>query len=455
MMHSPAGLSAVLCVCVLFVLLGVHRRLTDHCNEFYLAGRSASSARVAMSIIATCLGASNTLGIAALAWREGWSAVLWLVSGAVGLVLLGAVWARAMRTRPETMSLPEWLGHTYGPEARRLAAALITVMWIAVVAAQWVAAGALIHQLAGLNLVVGMTLCAGTVALYTAIGGQESVLRTDLIQAVWALFALGVCLFASLRIRTGCPPPPPTLPDIFGNTPSTMLQRAAMIWVLAGMYIVGPDICSRILTARDVGAARRAAFLAAPVLAIVAVLLVLPGIRMRSAGIPLANPRDALPLLLTSPNWIPPAIGILAMLGLLAAVLSSADTCLLTIATVVNMDLRRKREVAHGRMIVVLAAAAALIVAIFSPRIIPNLMAAYAFYCGGLLVPLLLLAWPKWTARVPNIAVIIAILVGGSTPMACKLLSPHWETYTSAAVGNAIAAGIIFIGGLWRRPART
>lgn len=428
------------------VLPGFSRRPTG--AGFFLSRRSASPTTVAASLAATCLGASTTIGMVGRAYQLGWPAFWWLGAGALGLVLLGLVWGPSMRWDKGVRTLPEWAETVYGAPARVLAASLIAVMWIAVIAAQWVAAAGVLRALFDLPMLVGIVLAAGTVSAYTAWGGQPSVLRTDRLQVVLIGAAVLVPVFFLGRLPAA--PLATALPDFAATSP---LQIVAVLVVVGGMYVVGPDLCSRVLLARDATAIRRGALLAGLFLAVAGVLVTAIGVAIRQAGVVLANGSEALPWLLAHSGAVPKAAGYLINAGLLAATLSSADTCLLTVASVMELDLcgRRhdeRRQRRFGRLFVVVAGALAALVAWWNPRIIPNLLLAYAFYSGGLLAPLLLLRFPRVARRIRQPVVWLAMVAGGGLPVILLLINPRADSAVTGLQGCALASVILALGWL-------
>jgi SSS family solute:Na+ symporter len=440
-----------------FVGPGFWRRANT--GDFFLAGRRAGTGTVAGSLIATCLGASATSGLVARAYIAGWSAVWWLGAGSIGLALLGLVWARFMRESAATRTLPEWAGDTYGLPARTLAAGVIDVMWIAVIAAQWTAAGSILSVMWGWPIQGGIVVAAGCVIGYTIVGGQAAVLRTDR----WQLGLLGVAVaaagFFALRLPgTGTAAPSVSF-RLSGIVAVSPLDWLALILVVGGMYVVGPDLCSRVLVAKDTASARRGAFAAALCILPAAFVIVGTGVAIRLSGQVLASPRDALPWLINRSGVVPPWAGAVINAGLLAAMLSSADTCLLTAGSVLELDVLGRgkapnRQEGRGRLWVAAIGVLSVILACLRPQIIPNMLLAYAFYTGGLLVPLLLLAWPRVARSIPRPVVWWSIVIGGGTPV-LLLLTQRSVTTARAGLTGAVVCTLALLAGLvWARAGR-
>jgi hypothetical protein len=77
-------------------------------------------------------------------------------------------------------TLPQLLGSFYGDRARTAASILIAVSWIGVIAVQIIASGKVLSAVFGGNGTLFMVICTVVFVLYTAHGGQSSVVRTDL-----------------------------------------------------------------------------------------------------------------------------------------------------------------------------------------------------------------------------------------------------------------------------------
>ena len=82
---------------VLIVLAARDIRHSDEPRIYFLNGRSSGMWGTGVSILASCIGASATIGMAGLAWQVGTPAFWWLGSGVCGLILLTVFLARKIR----------------------------------------------------------------------------------------------------------------------------------------------------------------------------------------------------------------------------------------------------------------------------------------------------------------------------------------------------------------------
>lgn len=446
----------VLIALALVILPGIF--LPPRGSDFFLAGRRSGPSTVALSLVALCLGASTTVGLVGRTYLMGWAAFWWLGAASIGLVVLGLVWAVPMRSSSRTRSLPQWLGTGYGLPARILSAALIVIMWTAVIAAQWVAAGRILELLFDWPLTRGILAVAVAVTLYTAWGGQRSVLRTDIVQAVLVLLGIILALLLAYHVRSLPEAAAPALAP--HSVALTFWQWLSLLVVVGGMYVVGPDLFSRVVIARDDTAARRGAIAAGLILLPCAAAIVGAAMALRGAGVC----RDNLRIVLAQCGPIHEFGGYVVAAGLVAAMVSSADTCLLTAGTVVELDLVGRRHADQvqqtlGRVFVGIVGLASIVVACLHREIIPNLLLAYAFYSGGLLLPLLLLGFPRLADRIRRPWVWSAMAVGGATPV-LLLLTERVADFAVAGLWGVLACLVVLAAGAaagtraGRRPAK-
>jgi len=148
---------------------------------FFLAERGLAPAALAATLAATILGASSTLGMAGLGFREGLTGAWWLLSGTAGLLVLSLFLAEKVR-ETGCFTLPELLGATYDRRVRVAASALILASWVGIIAAQIVASGKLLGILFGPRQEVFIVASALVFVGYTALGGQRSIVKTDAVQ---------------------------------------------------------------------------------------------------------------------------------------------------------------------------------------------------------------------------------------------------------------------------------
>ena len=394
------------CVLVAVCVRDIFRRSTY--NDFVTAGGRQGPFVVFMTLMATMIGASATIGIAAKAETTDFTAFWWLGAGAIGLLAQGFCLSSRIRSLG-ARTLPEIAGLTVGPFGRKLVAGIIVISWIGVVAAQFSAAEELIRLAAGYSSTVWSVVgTAAFVTLYTLIGGQLSVVKTDLFQfGILAIGFLAVFIYLFSGFAGGTPDPASEI--VFFTPKFGFWEFLLFVFPVAGAYFLGPDITSRNLVARDGNVARKATFWAVPALTLFAVVITLIGMwagrNAPGAGNPLFRiTKDVLPVWLAS----------LLSLGLLSALLSSADTCLINTAAITSNDVLGRHSVRSVRIAVLVVGILATFLALRGKDIITLLFSAYAVYTPGIVCPLAVAIIVHGRRRLVHGLWYAAVAVGGT-----------------------------------------
>jgi SSS family solute:Na+ symporter len=401
----------------------VHGLLTVHTAEqFLVTRRRCGGIWVGGSLAATIIGGSSTIGLAALAFRQGLTGSWWLLVGAAGLGCL-LLFVRPLRTRP-AYTLPQLIGHWYGPTMQRISAGFIAAAWLGIVGAQANAAGRILAAFLGGPPHL-WTLAAGALfILYTAAGGQVSVIGTDLFQLVLILAGIGSCAAVGLVRVGGLGGLSAAVQGTLGadalafplSSTFRLFDLVLLLLVVGSTYLTGPDMVSRVFCSRSDQAARRGILVAIAVIVPFALVMALTGVLSR-ALLPAAGPDEALPQLVRT--VLPASLAALSMVALLSAFLSSADTTLLTLSAVVSLDLlRRPADTGALRLTVLGAGVAAIAVGILSGGVIPSLLLGYTVFSGGLFVPILAGLAGKPLRRT---AVLVACGAGGGLALAGRI----------------------------------
>lgn len=407
-----------------------HRRAVASEADFFVARRSGGFLLLTGSLLATMFGSFGLLGVSGRAASMGLVAAWFHWVGAIGLLVL-AGWAVRRIRLDSAYSLPELMGQSYGKPVRIATAGLIALAWLGVIAAQLIAAGKVLAFMAAqsgnatLAAISVPAYIAGVTVLfaaYTCLGGQHSVLRTDLIQAS-ILFLSLVALVVIVLLRE--PGVLAALPEGSLALPFNEFLRPSE-WIILALtfgapFLVGPDIVGRLFCGRDGNTARRAVFAAAVLMIPAGLFIALAGVL---GGAMASDAGDADMAILWLASDTLPAIGTgLMVAALLAAVMSSADTCLITVSTLVSRDLadsagfRPRTESAilwRGRIIVVVAAAFAFVLAIGFQDIFTAIQTSYRLYAPAVLVPFVVMLCFRAHRFHPGTG-IVAVALGGLT----------------------------------------
>ena len=354
-------------------------------SDFVVAGRCQGVMTVVMSILATIIGASTTIGIVDTAFRIGFPAVWWLRWGSLGLLAQALTIASRFR-KFHADTLPDVARITVGRSAETLLALLICVAWIGVIAGQFAAMSGIISFLLGTESRVTFLLVSMIVIGYTSLGGQLSVVRTDMVQLPVILCGVVLCCIYLYLGGNGTAQPPrmDLLNESYGGG-----DLVKQFFVIGGVYFLGPDILSRSLIAKDGRTARRAVLAASGVLLIFAIVITLIGVWARQFA-PEAGQGSTGVLLYVLGNCIPRPLGIILSLAIVSALLSSVDTCLINAASIFSKDILRVENINCVRSSVVGIGILALVFTLCNRKdIIAMLTGAYSIYAPGVICPML------------------------------------------------------------------
>jgi SSS family solute:Na+ symporter len=408
-------------------MLFVGWRSRFHSAETYwVAGRRYGTARIAASLVATIFGASSTMGVIGLGYSRGLTGAWWSLIGGMALIPFGLFLASRVR-RLAVVTLPDILKRAYGEKVALPAAAVIALAWCGVIAAQLIAAGRLIEGLFNVDFQVSLAVVAVVFTLYTFWGGQLSVIRTDAWQFGLFMGGLLISLAFLLSSVTDAPAMWESLPPEHLRFPVSRdfgwYQVLVFYPLIVGLpYLVGPDIYSRVLCAADDRVARRAALWSALVVIPVALLLALFGLLARACFPGIAAEAA---LAGTLNGLVPQGLRGLIAAGFLGAIMSSADTCLISAATILTLNvvgpLRRGSEEAQlrvTRVCVLILGAMAWLVAGRVQGIIASLLMGFTVFVGGVVLPTLASFFQDRLGVTPQGAFWAVILGGGSALLA-------------------------------------
>ncbi len=381
-------------------------------DDYVVAGRRQTTPFVFMSLMATVLGASATVGIASRAESIGFAAFWWLGTGAVGFWFQAAFLSKPVHDL-DVRTLPEIAEKTVGKTGRKLVAFIIAISWIGIIAAQFAAMAGFIGLVLGHDAgTLSVLVTAVIVIVYTLLGGQLSVVRTDALQfgiLTLGFFATAVYLFGGFSGAENAVLTAASISEPGENFSSDAVASNAglatfgkfallnekfgafdlviMLFTIGGAYFLGPDVISRNLVAKDSASARRAVVAGSFAIIVFSVIIVLLGMWAATYA-PAVSGSVTNPLFRLATGVLPLPLAALLSVGLLSALLSSADTCLINSAAIFGSDILNTRRISVVRLLVVAIGIVATYLALQGKDIIGLLTMAYSVYTPGIVAPL-------------------------------------------------------------------
>ncbi|MEQ8663267.1 MAG: sodium:solute symporter family protein, partial [Gammaproteobacteria bacterium] len=428
----------------------VGMRRVKSSDDFATARGAYGPLFLAFALTATTASGGTFLGIPALAYANGFSALWYAVAYPLGTYLGLIVCLRGVRRAGAafgTRSMPEYLGDRFDSEALRICAALFSMLLLFYLAGQLLGGAVMFNRMMGVDLFPALVITAVVVMVYIVIGGAHADILTDGVQGalmlalsivIIVMFATGFGIDGGLgavvtRLRELDPallaPLHPTHPvlnsrwDVFAlfvlHVPLGLLPHIGnKLWALESdrdqnRFIVYAFTFGMILPMITLGGILARAVLGDVLLA------------------DDASPNDAIPMLFiaTLPAWLAALIGA----GVLAAIMSTADGLVVSTSQIFANDIYRRSIV--PRLRVAPGAAAVDRVSLAISRVATVVVVAGAI-------------WLAWVSQTMNVALLIAAGVCG---MVAGIAGPIfagivWRGATrSGALAGFLTGGIVFI----------
>lgn len=388
------------------VLIGVGvihqlRQKQETLDSFTVFERKAGGFQVSMSFIALVFGASSVFGLSGYAYQYGMNAVWWTLTGSIFLIVLAFTFTRVL-FNAKAINISDIIASVFGEKIRFFTSIILVLAWLMVLAGQIIAGGSILNLFLH-NQTLSYVVFTLIFSIYTVLAGQAGAMKTGFIQSIIMTAGLVLLLVVALKsIPTGSVQ---TLPWKMGFNEQFSLPFFLNIFIPVGLsYLFGPDMYTRIFTAKDVKSARTGLITASVIIALLSVLIVSIGIVAKPLLGTVVKPDTVIPLLVS--NLLTGTLGDVALLALISIPLSGADIMLLNLSVLLGRDILIKGPRMFGlsrnmpsekttlraiRISIVVIAVFSTWMALKLSSIIPALLIAYKIFSIGI-VPLLFTA---------------------------------------------------------------
>ena len=437
-------------------------KLGSGVNDFFLASRSLGGIVAALTYSATTYSAFMLVGLAGFTYIGGVGALGFELIYLSGLVLVAFFGPRfwLVGNKYNYLTPTEMLGDRYQSKAVAVVSATAAVIFlIPYSAVQLIGIGALLEGISGgaIPYLAGVGIAAVVAVYWTWSGGLKAVAWTDSLQAaVMIIVAVLSVLFIVYRGFGG-----------FGGMIS-QLETQYPAWLAVpgpGFFNIhafvgltlpwfffslsNPQVSQRLFMPRSLGQMRIMVMGFLVFGFIYTLVSILWGFSARLLLPDLAAADSATPVLL-SLNIVPSIIALLVMLGISAAAISTVNSIILSLSSMVCRDIFKNvsteadenRELLVGKIFVPLFTVFIFIFATYRLDLIAALSVASS---AGLLVMVPALVGCFYWKRGSAPAVLISVIVGGllATFLQFSGLRPlgMWP-----GVWSGITALILFIG---------
>jgi SSS family solute:Na+ symporter len=377
-------------------------------DDYFVAGRKAGVFSITCLWLSSWIGGASIVGTAERAYSMGITAVWYVVVIAVSLVIFAFTFTgtiKRLSTKLNLLTYPDFIESRYDSKTRMVATICTILGMIGFVASQFLAGGSTLSALTGWDSKVSLIVVAAVITFYTAFGGLLAVTYTDWVQTVILLLGiviLGVPL--SIMHMDGGISAIQSLPDSYMNLgawgwPSIIALGLTTLF----SFYTNMDGYTRCIAAKDVKTSRRGSLLAAAGIFIIAVSATFLGLSTKVIMPDLPDSRNALSYLII--HIFPQGLRGIVVVGIIAAIMSSADILMLTASTNLTKDIYQRyinRDVTDKKIRHLSTCCSfgigfvALLFAMYRQDIIDVLFIALTINSAGLFLPTVLgVCWKK------------------------------------------------------------
>ena len=402
------------------------KKRTSNQDDFYLGGRSLGPFVAALSASASSSSAWSLLGVSGAAYVWGLSAV-WLLPGVLVGYVISWTWVapRLMEISQKTgaVTLPELLFGDFNQKEKtillRLTTIIITCSLIVYVAAQFQGAGTAFSNTLGISQDLSIIIGALVILIYTFIGGFWAVSLTDTIQAILMLI---VALFLPLMLLIFIGGFDILISSIKAIGSEAEGSLTGIHTGLMGLgFIIGtisigfgypgqPFVVNRFMAARDIKTIRRGRIIAIAWATVIFGGMITLGLCAKVMYSTVSDPESV--LFFVSQRLFGPVFAGIITAAVLSAIMSTADSQLLAVASSVDRDWKGGGDtnISSSRIAILLVVIAAVILSLFAPETIFTRVVFAWTALGAALVPMVFSKVLSW--KVSSIAAGLSILTG-------------------------------------------
>jgi solute:Na+ symporter, SSS family len=367
-------LTLVIAYFVILLIIGLYARkkTSRSVEDYFVAGRTFGPVILFFTMAATNFSAFTFLGFAGKSYQSGFGQYGIMAFGtgfmALTFYIIGRkVWILGKKRKYITPG--ELVGSEMNSTSLRLLfMGVMVVFTIPYLATQAIGAGFLISYVTSGQLIwtVGATITMIIILFYVLLGGMKGSGWTDALQGCIMILSLVIAVvFIAMNLggfetagRLAYAKDPvlflrPGGGDYF--TPQIWFSFL-LLWFFADPMF--PQLFSRFYTAKDQRSLRASMILYPLLVSFLFLIPVLIGIWAHGVSLSVSSSNIDMVLPMMVQQYTPPFVFFFVMIGALAALMSTADSQLLSLSTMLSRDVFKKKkgisEIALGRVIAVL-----------------------------------------------------------------------------------------------------
>jgi len=432
-------------------------------ESFLAADRNMNLVQTTCSTAATDLGGGFSIAMGGLGFTLGISGSWLIAISGLSIVMVSFLMVPRVKRwsdRVKGLTTGDMFEARFDRRTGTVAAVVIGLAWFTFVGGQIIAGGKLLQVTLGMNLTVAVALAGAVILAYTAMGGLKAVIYTDVFQMFVLMIGIVFIAVPIGLIEVGGWS---GIVEHFGASAETASLvdwgavgwKQALGWFFAifPVWFISIAAMQRIVAARDVSTARRAFFLTGipiewPLFAIGSTLI---GLIARMLLPEIDDAEFATPMILM--QLLPAGITGIVIAAYIAAVMSTADSCLIGPVAIFTNDIYHKylRPDADEKSLVRVARITTIVLGILAigiaylvPNVLELILYAYTFGAAGIFFPVLgLLFWRRTTAA----GAFWSMLCGGTSAVVWAIAGEPFG-FAASYTGWVVGLPVLIIGSL-------
>jgi len=422
---------------IILILLGIyaHRRTKKNAQDYFLANRTFGPILLLFTFAATNFSAFTFLGFAGKSYESGFGQYGIMAFGTGFMAIMFYIIGRKVWKLGKMrgyITPPELIGDIFNSKLLKIIFLLVMVIFtIPYLATQAIGAGLIIENVSNslITWQIGAILTMLIIMVYVLFGGMRGSGWTDVIQGILMISAMLLAVifvsnslggFENANLMAF-----KARPDLFirpggGNYFTPFIWFSFMLlWLFADPMF--PQIFSRFYTAKNEKSLKYSIIFYPIIVSFLFLFPVLIGVWAHGVGI-IPNQNDMiLPIMVYT--YAPSYIYSFVMIGALAALMSTADSQLLSLSTMLSHDLKIKKikisEINLARMLIIILSLFSIIFVItnYDPNVgimgtlVKTTFSGLAILCPTTIAALYWKKATKWGCIFSILAGVFAIFI--------------------------------------------
>ncbi|WP_375326799.1 sodium:solute symporter [Candidatus Tisiphia endosymbiont of Nemotelus uliginosus] len=447
---------------ILLLIVGIYNKskLTSFTNYANIRNNiSNNKLFLIATIFASSVGGATTFGLSEKAFSGDISYTYGLILAIPVDILIAIYLVPQIIKHYGAQSIGDIMAIHYGRLGRFIAGLTTIIVSIGFVGAQISVSGYIFQYLLHINYIEGVILSYGIVIIYTTLGGIQSIIFTNLIQffaMIIAIPIIAICGLQEIGFLNFFQQIPPQKVYLFHNHSFDNALLLNTITAMLGFYVMNlyPHFIQRTLMNKNSKETSKAIYIKSAIYAVFLVFVTINGL-IAYYLFPNQTSTLALPYLIG--QVVPAGLQGIVIIGLLAAVMSTADSDLniTTIALIKDLLNPLLKIQDQGRLLIiaritnVLIGSIAIIISLKFNNVIDLVVFITGFWGPIILIPLI---FSLFGITISTFMMVISGSIGSITFLMWENLGGRqWYGVRGVFVGTMASLMISCIGLIWKR----